>query len=118
MKPHAFTALVFATIVCAGTAVHAKPLSRIIAEMGLSPADFNVVNATADSMLANGAPSVGTERNWSNQDSGSKGTIRVRDVRDNCVHFQHFIQPEGKDQTQEVRTRRCQDASGAWILTP
>ncbi|WP_254429183.1 MULTISPECIES: hypothetical protein [unclassified Ruegeria] len=118
MKPLAVTAFVFAAMVGFGTGSHAKPLSRIIAEMGLSPADFNVVNATADSMLENGAPPVGTERNWTSQDSGSKGTIRVRDVRDNCVHFQHLIQPEGTEQVREVRTRRCQDAGGAWILTP
>lgn len=101
-----------------GCAAQAKPLSRIISEMGLSPADFEVVNAVANQLLSGGTPSVGQEESWLNEDTGSKGTIRVRDVRDNCVHLQHFIQPEGQETTREVRTRRCRDASGNWILTP
>ncbi len=100
-----------------GVAADAKPLSRIISEMGLTPADFEVVNATADQLLT-GSARAGDERSWVNDATGSKGTIRVRDVRGNCVHLQHFIQPEGAESSREVRTRRCKDASGNWILTP
>jgi surface antigen len=96
----------------------AQTISRIIADMGLSPADFEILSATSAAMLADGTPRVGEESTWVNDDTGSKGTVRVRDVRDNCVHLQHFIQPEGADQTREVRTRRCRDAGGNWILTP
>lgn len=98
--------------------VQAKSLSRIIAEMGLSPADFEVVSATSDAMLAGGAPRVGQEESWINDETGSKGTIRVQAVQDNCVSLQHFVDPAGADGTREIRTRRCQDASGKWILTP
>lgn len=100
-----------------GTA-QAKSISRIIAEMGLSPADFEVLSATSEAMLSGGAPSVGQEGSWVNEDTGSKGTVRVNGVEGNCVRFQHFIQPEGTDQTREVRTRRCKDASGNWLLAP
>ncbi|WP_170561075.1 hypothetical protein [Ruegeria atlantica] len=110
----------FATAIFIGAVslAQAKPLSRIIAEMGLSPEDYSVVNDTTNAMLADGTPQVGTERTWSNSDTGSKGTVRVREVRDNCVHLQHFIVPAGADQSREVRTRNCRDASGNWILTP
>ncbi len=118
MKARIFSTLVAIAVIGATTAVQSKPLSRIIAEMGLSPADFNVLNAASDAMLSGSVPQVGEESTWTNDETGSKGTIRVRDVRDNCVHLQHFIQPEGVDQTREVRTRRCRDASGNWILTP
>ncbi|SLN72566.1 hypothetical protein [Ruegeria meonggei] len=118
MKAWISSTLMAVALLGAAAAVQAKPLSRIIAEMGLSPEDFSVVNATADAMLASGTPQVGTESTWMNETTGSKGTIRVRDVRDNCVHLQHFIQPEGAEQTREVRTRRCRDAGGNWILTP
>ncbi len=118
MKAWVSSTLVAIAVLGSSVAIHAKPLSRIIAEMGLSPEDFNVVNATADAMLSSGSPQAGTERTWMNEATGSQGTIRVRDVRDNCVHLQHFIRPEGSDQTREVRTRRCRDASGNWILTP
>ena len=110
--------LAAALLIGAGSFVQAKPLSRIIAEMGLSPEDYNVLNATTNAMLADGAPSVGTERDWSNSETGSKGTVRVREVRDNCVHLQHFIVPAGAEQSREVRTRNCRDAGGNWILTP
>ncbi|MDA7967251.1 hypothetical protein [Ruegeria sp.] len=112
-----FTLLTLAAIATAG-AVQAKSLSRIIAEMGLSPADFEVVSATSNAMLSSGTPSVGQERSWVNEDTGSKGTIRVRAVEGNCVSLQHFVQPAGAEETREIRTRRCKDASGNWILTP
>ncbi|NVO57141.1 hypothetical protein HW561_15210 [Rhodobacteraceae bacterium B1Z28] len=96
----------------------AKPLSRIIAEMGLSPADFEVVNAVSTTLLSNGTPSVGQEQSWMNAETGSQGTVRVNGVQDNCVQLQHFIQPEGADDTREIRTQRCKDASGNWIMTP
>ncbi|WP_170332853.1 hypothetical protein [Ruegeria arenilitoris] len=118
MKAWISSTLAAVIVLGAVTVAQAKPLSRIISEMGLTPADFEVVNATADAMLAGATPRIGEERNWANDATGSKGTIRVRDVRDNCVHLQHFIQPEGSDQTREVRTRRCRDAGGNWILTP
>ncbi|MGV6804012.1 MAG: hypothetical protein ACWA49_07380 [Ruegeria sp.] len=98
--------------------VDAKPLSRIIAEMGLSPEDYQVLSATTSAMLTGGAPSVGQERSWVNEQTGTKGTVRVRDIRGNCVHFQHFVQPAGAAPNPEIRTRQCKDASGNWILTP
>ena len=105
------------SIFMAGVAL-AKPLSRIIAETGLSPDDFALLTATADAMLDGGTPQVGDESTWTSTESGAKGQIRVRDVRGNCVHLQHFIEPANTDQIREVRTRRCQDADGNWIVTP
>ncbi len=102
----------------AGASVHAKPLSRIIAEMGLSPADFEVVSATANSLLSSGAPSAGKEKAWSNADTGSKGTVRIQSVQGNCVQLQHVVQPAGAESARDIRTRRCNDGSGNWILTP
>ncbi|WP_170517775.1 hypothetical protein [Ruegeria atlantica] len=118
MKAWISSTVVAITILGTSLGVQAQTISRIIADMGLSPADFEILSATSDAMLAGGVPRVGAESNWVNDETGSKGTIRVRDVRDNCVHLQHFIRPEGADQTREVRTRRCRDAGGKWILTP
>ncbi|WP_120634307.1 hypothetical protein [Ruegeria sp. EL01] len=114
---YSFTAAVLGVALFVGAA-HAKPLSRIIAEMGLTPADFEVVSVASNTLLSNGNPSVGKEQSWVNEATGSTGTIRVGNVQGNCVELQHFIQPEGSDQIREIRTRRCQDASGKWIMAP
>lgn len=111
-------ALVTALILGAGGVVQAKPISRIIAEMGLSPADFEVVNATSNAMLSAGKPTVGQERSWVSEDTGSKGTIRVQSVQGNCVTLKHTIQPEGTGQSREIGTRRCRTADGNWLLAP
>lgn len=118
MKARISFAVVVLSVAGFAIAAQAKPISRIIAEMGLSPADFEVLNAASDSLFASGVPSNGAERSWVNEDTGSKGTIRVNGVDGNCVRLQHFIQPEGGDQTREVRTRRCKDAEGNWVLAP
>ncbi len=118
MKARITTVLVALALLAAAPMAQAKSISRIIAEMGLSPADFEVLNATSNALLKSGTPNVGKERSWVNEDTGSKGTVRVRDVRDNCVHLQNFVQPAGEDTAREIRTRRCRDANGNWILTP
>ncbi|WP_170604639.1 hypothetical protein [Ruegeria arenilitoris] len=118
MKAFSSIALAAAVTLGLGGVVLAKPLSRIISETGLSPEDFEVLSATSDSMLASGTPRAGKEREWINESTGSKGTIRVLEVRDNCASLQHFIRPAGVSQTRQIRTRRCRDANGNWILTP
>ncbi|WP_424832806.1 hypothetical protein [Ruegeria sp.] len=118
MKARTHIALATVAAISAAVAANAKPISRIIAEMGLTPADFEVVNATSTAMLSGGSPSVGQERAWVNESTGSKGTIRVQAVQNNCVTLQHVIDPEGAGQTREIRTRRCKDANGNWLMAP
>ncbi|MEX0276657.1 MAG: hypothetical protein AB3N19_04000 [Ruegeria sp.] len=116
MKAWILSALVTVAALTNGGVVGAKPLSRIISELGLTPEDFEVLNATANAMFASGTPSAGQEREWINDNTGSKGTIRVLGVRDNCVDLQHFVRPAGADQTRQARTRRCRDSEGNWLL--
>ncbi|MGI9368601.1 MAG: hypothetical protein ACR2O2_07155 [Ruegeria sp.] len=118
MKAWISTVLIVFTVFGSASGAQAKSISRIIAEMGLSPEDFQVVSDASDALLKSGTPSVGKERAWSNESTGSKGTVRIRDVRQNCAHLQHFVQPAGADASREIRTRRCRDANGNWILTP
>ncbi|KIC41230.1 hypothetical protein RA27_11410 [Ruegeria sp. ANG-R] len=118
MKAFVYTALVAALFLGSNGNAQAKPLSRIIAEMGLSPADFEVLSATSNALLSTGSPAVGQERAWLNQDTGSKGTIRVQSIQGNCVILQHVVQPAGAEQARDIRTRRCRTADGNWILTP
>ncbi|WP_298849822.1 hypothetical protein [uncultured Ruegeria sp.] len=118
MKAKILTAIAACGVLLMTNVAEAKPLSRIIAEMGLSPADFEVVNAASNALLTSGTPSVGQKQSWKNDDTGSKGTIRVRNVQGSCVSLQHVIQPDGGDQSREIRTRRCNDGNGNWILTP
>ncbi len=118
MKAFFYSALVTVLLLVSSGIAQAKPISRIIAEMGLSPADFEVLSATSNALLSSGSPSVGQERAWLNQDTGSKGTIRVHSVQNNCVILQHIVQPEGAEQARDIRTRRCRTADGNWILAP
>lgn len=118
MKAFFYSALVTVLLLGSSGIAQAKPISRIIAEMGLSPADFEVLSATSNALLSSGSPSVGQERAWLNQDTGSKGTIRVHSVQNNCVILQHVVQPEGAEQARDIRTRRCRTADGNWILAP
>ncbi len=118
MKARVFFALALLSMAGVTTTVSAKPLSRIIAEMGLSPADFEVANKASRSLLTDGTPSVGKEIGWSNGETGSKGTIRIDAVEGNCVRLQHDIQPEGKEASRGVRTRQCKDAGGNWVMAP
>ena len=101
-----------------GMTASAKPLSRIIAEMGLSPSDFEVASKTSRALLTDGTPSVGKEMGWANGQTGSQGTIRIIAVEGNCVRLEHDIQPQGEEASRGVRTRQCKDAEGNWVMAP
>lgn len=98
--------------------VQAKPLSRIIREIGLTPDDYKVMQATVDQLFANGVPAVGRQLSWNNPETASKGTVKLRARQGSCVYLQHFVFPKGAPQSREIRTRWCQDANGTWLLTP
>ncbi len=107
-----------AASILAVAAVQAKPLSRIIAEMGLSPQDFEVLSEASNSLLSSGAPTVGQERAWTNDATGSKGTVRISAVQGDCVSLLHSVEPGGDEPSRQARTRRCKDANGNWLLAP
>lgn len=111
-------AAILAAALAVGAAEAQKSISRMISDLGLSPADFQMMNAATDQLVVQGRPSVGRQVSWSNPDTQSKGVVKVRAVRDNCAHLQHFIYPGGTAQPREIRTRLCQDAGGNWLLAP
>lgn len=98
--------------------VDAKPLSRIIAETGLSPEDFSMMSEASSQLVVNGQPVVGRRVSWSNPDSGSKGSVRLQAMRGECGYVQHITYPGGGDRPFEIRARLCRDANGDWILVP
>lgn len=118
MKAWISSSLAAVLILGAVPAVSAKPLSRIIAESGLSPDDFTLLTATTDALFDGGTPQVGTEAAWKSTQTDAKGTVTVHEVQGNCVGLLHLIEPPNTDQIREIRTRRCRDANGNWILTP
>ena len=118
MKKWICTTLVVMTIAVTAPVAQAKSLSRMVAELGLSPADFEIMGTAANSLFAGGRPSTGQEVAWANDDTGAKGTVRVREMRDNCAQLQYVFTPGGADASREIRTRRCLDANGKWVLTP
>jgi hypothetical protein len=96
----------------------AKPLGKIIREIGLTPDDFAMLTAAGDSLYMTASPRPGKVVSWSNPESKSHGTAKLAAMRDNCAFVQHFAFPKGADKPKEIRTRVCRNASGKWQLQP
>lgn len=117
-----FTAALLSATMAAGIGIPseavAKPLSRIIRNIGLSPDDFAKMNAAAASLYQTQTPRVGRQVSWSNPETRSKGLVKLAAIRGNCVHLQHFVYVAGDTRPLEIRSRLCQTADGTWVLQP
>lgn len=111
-------ALLLAVALTAGSQIHAKSLSKIVASAGLTSEDFDLLNATARTLYEAASPPVGRIVSWSNPDSGSHGTVRLAAMRGNCAYLQHFVYAKGQAQPRELRSQRCKAADGRWLLQP
>ncbi len=106
-------------MVVAASSVSAQPLSRMMANSGLSPEDFDVMGNYAATLYERGSPQAGSSAKWVNSDTGASGTVTLEAIADNCVVLLHETQSaKANAQPLEIRTRRCKNADGVWILTP
>ncbi|MCE8536673.1 hypothetical protein KBY27_04320 [Ruegeria pomeroyi] len=110
-------AFLLAVGLCGGAA-EAKPISRIIAELGLEPEDFQLMGAASRQLIVDGKPVVGRESGWENATTDSQGTVRVDAVQGDCAVLHHVIRPKGAANARVIGTRMCKGADGAWMLTP
>lgn len=110
--------LLISLLAFGATDLSAKPLSRIIRDIGLTPDDFTMMGASAETLYATAAPRPGKIVSWANPDSKSHGTARLAAMRENCAYLQHFVFPKGAEQSKEIRLRFCKQANGAWLLQP
>ena len=107
-----------AELTMGGGGLMAKPLGKIIREIGLTPDDFTMLSAAGESLYMTGTPRPGKVVSWANPTSKSHGTARLAAMRDNCAFVQHFAFPKGADKPKEIRTRVCRNAQGTWQLQP
>lgn len=107
-----------AVLVTIGAVVQAKPLSRILAESGLSSEDFDLMGQYAAGLYERGTPKAGASVQWSNSESGAAGTVRLQETGGNCVLLRHEATAGGKDKPILIHTRRCKNADGIWVLQP
>ena len=110
--------LVLLALALGATALSAKPLSRIIRDVGLTPDDFAMLSAAGESLYATASPRPGRVVSWTNPESKSRGSARLAAMRGNCAYVQHFVFPKGAEKSKEIRTRLCLNAEGKWILQP
>lgn len=118
-----FSVMMFAVVLTGVVAIGvgvlaARPLGKIIREIGLTPDDIALLTAAGDSLYMTAKPRPGKVVSWSNPDSKSHGTARLAAMRDNCAFVQHFAYPKGAQKPKEIRTRVCQNAQGQWQLQP
>jgi hypothetical protein len=110
--------LLAGALVIGASMLSAKPLSRIIRDIGLTPDDFTMMSSSAETLYATASPRPGKVVSWINPDSKSHGTAKLAAMRDNCAFVQHFVFPKGDEKSKEIRLRFCKQSNGAWVLQP
>lgn len=110
--------LLLAVFVFGAAELSAKPLSKIIGDIGLTPDDYTMLSASGKSLYATASPRPGQVVSWSNPDSKSHGTATLSAMRGNCAYVQHLVFPGGAGASREIRIRMCRNADGQWQLQP
>jgi len=110
--------LLLVALIVGAPDLSAKPLSRIIRDIGLTSDDFTMLTASGASLYNTASPKPGKVVSWSNPDSKSHGTARLAAMRGNCAFVQHFVFPKGDEKSREIRTQVCQNTDGKWVLQP
>lgn len=118
MKQFTTTLFVIAALALGASALSAKPLGKIVRQIGLTPDDFTMLSASGESLYNTASPRPGKVVSWTNPDSKSHGTAKLAAMRDNCAFVQHLVFPKGAAKSREIRTQVCRNAEGKWLLQP
>ncbi|WP_323776239.1 hypothetical protein [Leisingera sp.] len=94
----------------------ANPLSRMLANSGLTPQDTNIMRKAEKSLLAEAQGGTGKRSEWANPDSGAHGEVRVAGKEGACLLLQHRAFLKDSQDPKQLRRKFC--PSGAdWLLT-
>ncbi|WP_122072464.1 hypothetical protein [Pseudophaeobacter sp. EL27] len=102
---------------CAAMPVSAKPLSQILAQSPLAPADFNAMRAAEAALYEHAGVKVGSSVKWNNPETSSHGVVKVTSKRGGCISLQHRAYPNGGSSQSELSRKFCKSASGTWLLS-
>jgi len=96
---------------------YSETLARRLSKSGIKPEDVTLMQENASLLYTAQTKSIGDVREWTNPKTGTTGTVRIADLKDNCVQLSHqvlMVRPQ-----KEVRSTvwRCLTASGDWQLT-
>lgn len=120
-----FSGVLMNKLICAiaaalmATSVSAQPLSRMLASSGLTPEDFDMMGNYAATLYERGSPQAGARAQWANAETGAKGTVTLEKFEGNCASLLHEAQSANANaRAVQIRTRRCKNADGVWVMTP
>lgn len=95
----------------------AKSISRILATSGLEPEDFLTMGSVARSLYDTANPQVGASKTWVNDETGSKGSVKLESFKDGCAVLLHTVQAASKPSAVPIPTKQCRTAEGTWQLS-
>lgn len=112
--PRFAAAALAATLMLGAGLAEAKPLSRMLAQTGLSPEDITMLSQATEALFRP-APKTGARQDWSNPESGSVGNVRIMAIEGQCATLRHQFRPGSANRTEQIETLRCRDAEGRWV---
>ncbi|WP_424985276.1 hypothetical protein [Microbulbifer sp. S227A] len=110
--------LVLVIALTAPAAGIAKPLSKLLAGSGLSPQDFDMMQATEKQLYTPRVRASGTTLSWSNPATGAHGDVKLAAVRGECVFIEHSVYPRDAVKPVQLKPQMCKSADGRWLLAP
>ncbi|MBB97860.1 MAG: hypothetical protein CML68_25080 [Rhodobacteraceae bacterium] len=96
----------------------AQSMPEILRRTGLSQQDINIMSQAAAPLYRSGTPKVGSSADWSNPDTGASGTATLTAFANRCADIRHVVITTRRPEPQPFVMRNCQNADGAWTLSP
>lgn len=94
----------------------AQSLGRILDRSGLDQEDLDIMEQTAATLYASGSASVNDAASWTNEQTESRGTVKITGVDGDCISLSHSVQTKREPATRTVDTRRCL-IGDQWVLS-
>lgn len=98
--------------------VLAKSLAKIIADSGLTPADFDLMWATEATLYKTAHPTPGKTASWENPQSGAKGSVTLDKMQSNCAYLRHVVVAKDRNTPLDLHNRMCRSSDGQGRVAP
>ena len=113
-----FSAITFVlSIAVTSPPLAASPLSRILADSPLAPADFDAMRAAEEALYSQAGVGPGSTVTWSNPNSAAHGSVKVTDASGSCLTLHHTAYPASGASAREIDRKFCQAADATWLLS-
>ena len=106
-----------ATFALGASAAHAQRMLELIDDLGITGDDYRTMQEEARQLYTAESPQAGDERDWTNPETGTRGTVELTAFDGTCATIAHSIKSGETHEVHRFTMRRCRNPDGRWLVS-